>query len=125
MKIKLSSAIQIKNTLGRFVDRPMSIKTAYKIMKTVKAIEEEENFFNDKMSDIINRYGVRDESGNITIMENGNVQIIEGKEEDCQKEVKELENIDIEISDNKFSIEELSDLELTPREIFLLELIIE
>ena len=58
-------------------------------------------------------------------MENGNVEIIEGREVECNEKVRELENIEVEIPDTKFSIDELEVLELSPRDIYALDPVIE
>ena len=50
MKVNMNTALQIKGIGATIVDAKMPTKTAYKFMKLLKAIEEEETFFNDKSS---------------------------------------------------------------------------
>ncbi len=125
MKVNMNTALQIKGIGATIVDAKMPTKTAYKFMKLLKAIEEEETFFNDKMKEIIFEYGKKDESGQPIFLENGNVEIIEGREVECNEKVRELENIEVEIPDTKFSIDELEVLELSPRDIYALDPVIE
>lgn len=125
MKVNMNTALQIKGIGATIVDAKMPTKTAYKFMKLLKAIEEEETFFNDKMREIIFEYGKKDENGQPIFLENGNVEIVEGREVECNEKVRELENIEVEIPDTKFSIDELEVLELSPRDIYALEPVIE
>lgn len=125
MKVNMNVALQMKGVCSTIVDAKMSPKTAYKFMKLLKAIEEEETFFNNKMKDIILEFGKKDNNGNPIFLDNGNVEIIKGKENECNERVKELEAIEVDIPDNKFSLEELEDLELSPRDIYALDPIIE
>ena len=125
MKVNMNTALQIKGISATIVDAKMPTKTAYKFMKLLKAIEEEETFFNDKMREIIFEYGKKDENGQPIFLENGNVEIVEGREVECNEKVRELESIEVEIPDTKFSIEELEVLELSPRDIYALESVIE
>lgn len=125
MKVNMNTALQIKGISATVVDAKMPTKTAYKFMKLLKAIEEEETFFNEKMRDIIFEFGKKDENGQPIFLENGNVEIIEGKEAECNDRVRELEDIEVDIPDTKFTLEELEVLELSPRDIYALDPVIE
>ena len=125
MKVNMSTALQIKGIGANIVDKKMPTKIAYKFMKLLKAIEEEEGFFNDRMREIILEYGKKSEDGQPVFLENGNVEIIEGKEIECNEKVRELENLEVEIPDTKFTLDELEVLELSPRDIYALDPVIE
>ena len=125
MKVNMNTALQIKGIGATVVDAKMPTKTAYKFMKLLKAIEEEETFFNEKMRDIIFEFGKKDENGQPIFLENGNVEIIEGKEAECNDRVRELEDIEVDIPDTKFTLEELEVLELSPRDVYALDPVIE
>ena len=125
MKVNMNTALQIKGIGATVVDSKMPTKTAYKFMKLLKAIETEETFFNEKMRDIIFEFGKKDENGQPIFLENGNVEIIEGKEVECNERVRELEDIEVDIPDTKFTLEELEVLELSPRDIYALDPVIE
>lgn len=125
MKIIMSTGLQIKSILGNDVSTKMPVKVAYKIMKILSSIEKEEEFFNSKMREIIDEYGKKDEQGNPVFTESGGVEIKEGVEGECNQKVAELNSLEIEISDLKLTLDELDGIELTPREIYALDPIIE
>lgn len=126
MKINFKEGIQIKNILANLTNKKMPIKTSYKVMKIVTAIEGEESFFDQKMNLIITEFGAKNEKGDFIYSGENTIKIQEGKEEECQDRVKELESIEIEIPDVKISLEELENsIELTPKELYILDKIIE
>lgn len=125
MKVNMRTALQIKGIGANVIDTKMSPKIAYKFMKLLKAIEEEETFFNDKMKEIILEFGKKDENSQPVFLDNGNVEIIPGKEAECGQKIKELEEIEVELPEIKFSIEDLESLELSPRDIYALDSVIE
>ena len=46
------------------------------------------------------------------------IKIIEGKEEECSAKIAELKNLEIDLSDFKFSIEEFDKLELSVNDMY-------
>ena len=94
-------------------DEKMSIKTAYKLNKLIKKIEEENNFYNIKFHEIIEQYAEKDEQGEYQYIDENSIKIKEGKEQECYKKVSELQNLEIETPNITFSIEELGDINLT------------
>lgn len=125
MKVNMNTVLGIKGVCSTIIDKKMPTKTAYKFMKLLKAIEEEETFFNNQMQEIILEFGKKDENGQPVFLNNGNIEIIEGKENDCNTRIQELRDIEVEIPDYKFSLDELEDLELSPRDIYAIDTIIE
>ena len=91
----------------------MSIKTAYKLNKLIKKIEEENNFYNIKFHEIIEQYAEKNDQGEYQYIDENSIKIKEGKEQECYKKVSELQNLEIETPNITFSIEELGDINLT------------
>lgn len=125
MNINYNIGSAIKNVLQECIDKKMPVKTSYKIMKIIKAIEEEEVFFASKMQEIINEYGEKDENGNYIQTGENSIKIKDGKIEECNAKINELNSIEIKIPDYKISLEELELIKLSPKELYLLDSIIE
>lgn len=125
MNISYNIGSAIKNVLQECIDKKMPVKTSYKIMKIIKAIEEEEVFFANKMQEIINEYGEKDENGNYIQTGENSIKIKDGKIEECNAKINELNSIEIKIPDYKISLDELELIELSPKELYLLDSIIE
>lgn len=98
-------------------DQKMPFKTAYKFYGLAHKIEEQTQFYRDKLNEIINEYSVKDENGNITYSDDGDgIKIIPGKEAECSEKIIELQNLDIDIKPT-IEPEELEQFELMPIQI--------
>ena len=120
MKMLLFQAINIKNVLGKMTDEKMPVKLAYKIMKFISAVETEEKFFNEKTAEIIQKYALRGEDGNFIFIDDSNVKIDPEKYDECEKESRELQELEIEVNEIKLSLEDFRNIKLTPKELYVL-----
>ena len=92
----------------------LPFKVLYKLHTLTKAIEEKSEFYREKFQEILHEYGELDSNGNLVPTENGTgVKIKPGVEQDCMNKVIELQNLEIELPDVSFDIEEFGDIELT------------
>lgn len=111
--MKMYEILDFSKVYNSIKDEKMSIKTAYKLNKLVKKIEEENNFYNIKFHEIIEQYAEKNDQGEYQYIDENSIKIKEGKEQECYKKVSELQNLEIEIPNITFSIEELGDINLT------------
>jgi dissimilatory sulfite reductase (desulfoviridin) alpha/beta subunit len=121
MFITFSQAQAMQAVLRKFSDQEMSVKQCYKIMKFLLAIERESNVFAETYDKIISEYAERDANGKIVLLDNGNIKIATDKIEKCKNKIEELNNLEIELPDCCFTLEELEDVKLTPRELYAIE----
>lgn len=125
MKMNLTTATKLKEICARTIDKKIPAALGYKTMKLIKAVEVEEEFYNTRLRQIINEYGEKDSEGKFVYLDNGNIKVIEGKESQCEGEMKELESVMVDFPDEfTFTLEELDTLECTPREIYFFDDII-
>ena len=90
------------------------LKTAYKLNKLITQVNNEISFYQQKFSEIINEFGKRDENGEFVYSQDGSsIEIIVGRQSECQEKVNELQNLEAEIQDIFFTIDELDGLNLT------------
>lgn len=90
------------------------LKTAYKLNKLITQVNNEISFYQQKFSEIINEFGKRDENGEFVYSQDGSsIEIVEGRQTECQEKVNELQNLEAEIQDIFFTIDELDGLNLT------------
>ena len=100
----------------------MSIKTTYKFTRFFKEIEEQIEFFNNTIQDLIKEYGQKDENDNFVLTEDKKgVKIQEDKYDECMNKIDELNNLEINLNYiPSFSIDELENSELSMEELSLL-----
>ena len=76
MLIKRKDCIKIVTAArSTLKDKKFNLQTQYKILKLVKAIEEEEEIMNQSVLKIANEYAEKDEIGNIIQNEDGGIKI--------------------------------------------------
>lgn len=111
--MKMYEILDFSKVYNSIKDEKMSIKTAYKLNKLIKKIEEENNFYNIKFHEIIEQYAEKNDQGEYQYIDENSIKIKKGKEQECYKKVSELQNLEIETPNITFSIEELGDINLT------------
>ena len=110
--MKMYELIELTSLYNSIKDIKLPLKTTYKFSRLMKRAEEEINFYQEKFSEIIEEYGVK-ENGEYKFTPDGqSIAIIPGKEIECQGKIKELRELEVDI-DISFTIEELENLDLT------------
>lgn len=123
--MKMYELLELPKFYESIKDTKLPLKTTYKFAKLLKQSEEELTFYQNKFREIIETYGVK-ENGQYKMSDDGSsIVVIPGKENDCNKEIYELRNLDIDIPGIKFSIDELSALNVTISELSCLMSLIE
>lgn len=117
--ITMRQVIDFRNNEGFFADVNLPLKGAYKINKIRKAIEKEGEFYSSKFQEIVNTYAKKDDNGDIVFSEDGEQIIIQdGKIEECNQALSELQKLEVEIDNCNLTIEDLGEnLECTPDEL--------
>lgn len=117
--MKMSELLQLNQLQQNITNKKMPIKITYKFTRHFKEVQEQVDFFNNTVQNLINQYGKKDENGDFILTENKNgVMIQEDKFNECMNKIDELNDLDIELTYNPtFTIEELDGLDLTISEL--------
>ena len=116
--MKIVKLFAFEQVYPKLKELPLNIKTSYTLSKIHQLALLDIEFYKNSFSNIINKYGQRDEEGNLKVGEDNFIPIIEGELERCQKEIGELENLEIDNYDSyKISIEDLINIELSPEDL--------
>lgn len=124
--MKLIDKVAANRVLMDHANDKLTVFIAYKLMKLLKSMEEDITFYRTKMSEIIDEYAEKDPNGQVLQSQHGGVIIQNGKADECNSEIKELE--EMEVSDNceiKFTLEELAPINFSVNEMLSLECYIE
>ena len=99
-------------------DSKLPIKTAYKLTKLTKAIESELSFYREKLQAIIKQYAQLNENGCAIPTDDGaGVKLRPETEADCYAAIYELQEIEVELPDIKFTFADFENTQLTMAEI--------
>lgn len=122
--MKIIKIIQAKEVFSPHFQKKLSPSLSYKIYKLCRFAEQEESFYNAKKREIIEQYAKRDENGAI-VNNNGMIAIIEDKIDEAKNVINELQSIDVDAPNVKFTLDELSEIKLSVQDIAALDGFIE
>lgn len=124
--MKLIDKVAANRVLMEHVNDKLPVFIEYKLMKLLKGLEEDVNFYRTKMSEIIDEYAEKDPNGQALQSQNGGVIIQNGKVDECNAKIKELEEMPVEDNgDIKFALDELAPINFSINEMLSLECYIE
>ena len=112
----IENAYRARAALNKISHSAMPAKTAYKISKLSNFLKDDANFYTERLSQIIEQYGEKDENGEPVISGNG-YKIQEDKTDECAAAIKELSGIEATTHDTKIYLSELDNVELSPDDI--------
>ena len=123
--MNIITLINVTKIFERFAQDRISSKLAYKIMKLCKNAATEEEFYNTKRNEIIDMYATKDENGQVVVSEDGMIQIVPDKIDAANAALQELNGIEVEVPNIRFTLDELDGLELSVADMFALDAFIE
>ena len=122
INMKLINLIKINNIFKpdmKFKD----IQVGYKVMKFLKSIENDVNFYDSKLTEIAQDCAERD-GDKIKTTDNGNLILAKDKIAEWNDKIADLANIDIEVTLPSFKLEDFSQCNFNLEELSILESII-
>lgn len=115
--MKLIDVLSFPEFYNSIKSESMSFALAYKLAKLSTKVDTEVAFYREHFRELLDEYGLKDESGNLQFSEDGqNIKLIEGKEDECVAKLTELQNLQIEIQPC-LTVEELSAFSVTAEQI--------
>lgn len=112
MTTKMYNILNFDLFYNEVKDAKISLKTAFRLSKLVRAIEEHLTFYREKMQSFIRDYAEFDGEGNPIPLGNG-YKMKPGKEIECNEKVNELLELEVELPDISFSLDEFANVEIT------------
>ena len=126
MSMKMYEILELQTLYNSIANIKLPLKTTYKFTRLMKRAETELEFYQTKFQEIVAEYGEKDDNGQYKFTEDGqSIVIIAGKEHECNAKLFELRNLDVEINDIKFTIEELEGIDVSISELACIMSLIE
>lgn len=114
MQLKMYQILDFPTCYEAIKSQKLPVKVAYKFAQLARAIEKEHLFYQEKLQEIIQEYGEKNEEGGFVSTEDKRgIKLRPGTDADCNKAVKELRDLDISLPDISFTFDELEAVELT------------
>lgn len=121
INVKISDLLNSTEALQKLAGTDLKAKLAWQVARLLKAAEAELQSFNEARTNLIKKYGEKDENGELITDENGNCKITPNFIDTFSNELNELIDSEVEISANKISINDLDNTNFTPSEMTVLE----
>ena len=120
IQVTLNDIITNNSLFREIHSQPMPARAAFKVARLIRELDKENEMFDKQRLEIVNRYAKRDENNDI-MEENNQILIDENKFTEFQKEIDSLLSTEVEVNAEKLNIEDLGDIELTPKQTIDLE----
>ena len=111
--MKLFEVLELQNFYTLIKDAKLPIKTTYKLTRLMRQVEQEIQFYQTEFAKIVEEYALKENGQYVYSDDMTSIKIIAGKEEECGNKILELKNLDVDLSDFSFSIDEFEGLDLT------------
>jgi len=97
MKIKIKELIPIMESLNTLNKKELPFGTSFKIARAIKLLATDYETAMEKRKEIINKYGAKDDKGELKIESNGTILPMPDKQEVWNTELKELFDVEVEV----------------------------
>ena len=122
MKVKAGIIYNAMQVIDELSEKPMKVALVAKLLRLSDELQKENQLIEKQRMEILEKYGKRDEDGQLIIDENNNVGFEGDNIEKVQKELYDLSELEIDITDREITEEELenNNLELTINQFTIL-----
>jgi len=125
IKVTIGELLNATEALQNLAKKELKARLALSISRILKNAEGEIQNFNDTRMNLIKKYGEKDENGELITTEDNNCKIPEECTTEFSNELNSLLDETIEINANKMTLEQLENLDFTPKDMVMLEPFIE
>ena len=125
IKIKLSDIVNATETFNKIMQQSFKGSLAFKIARLARELDKEMQTFNEERQKIIQKYGNKDENGELIIDENGNIKFDNANIEEINQEFNSLLETELEINADKLPMDSIDNFEITPQEMLNIEVFFE
>ena len=106
--MKIYKLIQVREELLTLSREKLKLRSSFNIAKFLSMTERDASFFQEKVVELITKYGVRDSNGKFIMEENNtSVQIDPAYIVICEQELAEINNYEIDVPELKIYYSDL------------------
>lgn len=125
IKMTLEDVMAIVPALQDISNKSFSGATTFKIARLIRELNKEIETFDTERMKLIEKYGERDETGELVQQENNAVKIKDEYIQICNQEIVGLFKTEIEINAERIPMEVFEGIEMTPAQAMNLEPIVD
>lgn len=119
--MKMIEVLELSKLYATIKDTKMPLKVSYKFARLMRQAQKEIEFYQKEFNAIIEEFASKDAEGNYVYTDDGHALAIKkGFEVECNQAIEDLQNLEVDLGNITFTIDELSvleDLDLSITEI--------
>lgn len=124
MKLSNEKLVNSIGVLSKLTNMELPIKLSYAFSKNIIKIDRELVAYNKEREQLIEKYGEKDEEGNLKTKEDGTINILDI--DSFNKDLKEILEIETEVDIHLIDLEKVNvDINITPGELMLVDYMFE
>lgn len=121
MTLKMYAITDFPSFFTKVKSQKLPFKTSYKLTLLAQEIEKHIDFYQESFRNLLMEYSKKDEQGNPIPTEDGQgVLLVEETMNEAYTKLAELRELDVELPDTKFSVDDFGDIELSPEEMVVI-----
>lgn len=121
MTLKMYKLTDFPTFYTKVKSQKLPFKTSYKIALLSNEIQKHIDFYQESFRNLLVEYGKKDENGNIIPTDDGQgVLLAEETMNEAYAKLAELRELDVELSDTKFSLDDFDNIEISPEEMMII-----
>ena len=121
MTLKMYQITDFPALFSKLKSQKLPFKTSYRLTLLSQEVQKHIDFYQEKFRELLMEYGKKDEEGNPVPSEDGQGVLL--KEEtvgEAYEKLAELRELDVELPDTKFSVDDFGNIELSPEEMVVI-----
>ena len=121
MTLKMYEIIDLPTIFSKLKEQKLPFKTAYKIVLFAQEVQKHVDFYQETFRNLLTEYGQKDEQGNLVPTADGQgVLLVEETMSEAYQKLSELRDLEVELPDTKFSIDDFGSIEVSPDEMMVI-----
>lgn len=125
IKTTINEILNVTPVLRELAVKPFKGAMTFKIARLIRELDKETALFEESRSKLADKYGVRNENGELEVSEEGTVKLQNDKISECNEELTNLLLTEVEINADVLPANAFDDIEISPIQAIALESFIE
>jgi hypothetical protein len=121
MTLKMYQIVDLPPFLEKVKSQKLPFKTSYRLAMFMQEVQKHIDFYQENFRNLLIEYSQKDEQGNPKPTEDGQgVLLVEETMNEAYTKLAELRDLDVELPDTKFSVDDFGSIELSPEEMMVI-----
>ena len=125
IKTTINEILNVTPVLRELAVKPFKGAMTFKIARLIRELDKETALFEESRSKLADKYGVRNENGELDVSEEGTIKLQADKISECNEELTNLLLTEVEINADVLPANAFDDIEISPIQAIALEAFIE